>query len=468
MNTRITCAASTSSGWLLSITLGLPLFMSPGTATALDLQDKIDPLAEVLVDNGEVVGLVIGIVRDGQTQVLGYGETVKGAGKRPDGRTVYEIGSITKTFTAALLADMARRGEVKLDAPVQSLLPDDEVTMPTRDDQAITLAQLATHHSGLPRMPSNFKPAEPSNPYADYTADLMYAFLSDHKLRRKPGANYEYSNLGSGLLGHALALRTGKPYEAILTERVLKPLKMKNTSVTLTDAMRQRLAPPYVVGGQPNRNWDLAALSGAGGLRSTVDDMLLYVQANLATDDTPVHAALRDTHAARHRMPNGISIGLGWHIAREGATRVHSGMTGGYHSFVGFVPGRGIGVVVLSNTASPKVSALGEQVIRVAFGIAEKPMKFRKSVKVAPAKLKKCVGTYLLAPTFALTVTLEDGRLHVQATGQAKHPIFPESETKFFYKVVDAQITFDVDNDGKVKKLTLHQNGRDLPGQKVR
>ena len=154
-----------------------------------------------------------------------------------DGNTVFEMGSISKVFTGALLADMVARGEVKLDDPIAKYLPQ-TVKVPSRNGRQITLLDLATQSSGLPRLPSNMRPADFSNPYADYSVQQLYEFLSGYSLTRDPGQRYEYSNLGVGLLGHVLALRAGKSYEEILKERILDPLGMNDTRVDATPSMK--------------------------------------------------------------------------------------------------------------------------------------------------------------------------------------------------------------------------------------
>jgi CubicO group peptidase (beta-lactamase class C family) len=440
----------------------------PVPLAPLDFKSKIDPLAKPLVDDGYVVGCAIGIMKEDRTQVLAYGETEKGSGRAPDGDTVYEIGSITKTFTAIMLSDMARRGELKLDDAVQALLPQDQVTIPKRGEKPITLADLATHHSGLPRMPGNFKPADPRNPYADYTVKQLYEFLSASKPARDPGQGYEYSNLAVGLLGHILALKAQTGYESLLTDRILKPLKMSDTGITLTESQRKRLAPPYNAALKLDASWDLPTLAGAGAVRSTVNDMLKYLAANLATDEAPLTKSIAATHAPRHKIFGNQAIGLGWHIAGDGATRWHSGQTGGYACYAAFIPGRNIAVVVLANTASTEVPAFGESILRVALGIDVKPVVRRKAIEVDEATLKAYVGVYPIAPTLIMTITVEDGQLMAQLTGQEKLPLFAESKTKFFYKIVDAQVSFVADEKGAVTKLILHQNGRDMPAGKVK
>src|SRR5262245_9180723 len=156
------------------------------SACGLDLKSQIDPLTQPLVDQGKVVGMVIGVVRDGETQVLAYGETVKGSGNKPDGKTVYEIGSVTKAFTGDLIADAVLAGRMKLDDPAQKYMPK-SVKMPEFDGKPITIEHLATHTSGLPRLPDNMPFGDPMNPYADYTGKQMADFLNGHKLRRPPG-----------------------------------------------------------------------------------------------------------------------------------------------------------------------------------------------------------------------------------------------------------------------------------------
>ena len=433
--------------------------VSPSTGNALDLQAEIDPLAQQLLADEVAVGFVVGIYKDGEEQVITYGETEKGKGAAPDGDTIYEIGSVSKAFTGVLLADLVLRGRVKLDDPYQKYLPaaaKAELKNPTH----ITFQHLATQTSGLPRLPDNMRPADIANPYADYTFQQMFAFLKEHKLRRPPG-EYEYSNLGVGLLGVLLARREKTSYEELLVARIAKPCGMDDTRITLSEQQRQRLAPPYDAALQPAKNWDLPAVAGAGAIRSTTRDMLKFIQANLAADDQPLTKAFRLSHEKRQAIPGGQAIGLGWHIARDGVTRWHNGMSGGYAAWVSVIPARKLGVVVLSNTAAAQITELGEKITRIAAGEKVEPSPTPRTVKVAPEVLKSYQGVYAITPQFALTVTLEKGKLMVQATGQQKFQVYPESEKKFFYKVVNAQLTFVTGKSGKAERLILHQNGID-------
>jgi CubicO group peptidase (beta-lactamase class C family) len=428
------------------------------TTHALDLKPKIDPLAQPLIEDSMAVGLIIGVVKDNQTQVIAYGEKTKGSNVLPDADTVYEIGSISKVFTGILLADMVRKGIVKLEDPVQKYLPPG-VKMPVADDKPITLEHIVTHTSGLPRLPDNFAPADPTNPYADYSESQMFEFLNGHKLRRPPG-QYEYSNYAMGLLGHLIARKMGKSYEQYLIDQICIPVGMGDTSIVLNDDQRTRLATPYDGVLNPVNTWEIPTLAGAGGIRSTCNDMMDFIKVNLKSDNTPFTQALRMSHQKRHTIGGGMAIGMAWHINPDGI-RWHNGGTGGFHSWLGISPDQNVGVVVLVNTSNMRFTQFGEKVMQVALGQDVEPMEIRKVIDVSPDVLETYAGVYTLAPNFNLTVTLEEGKLMLQATGQGKYQVFPESRTKFFLKVVDAQISFILSKDGKVDHLVLHQGGID-------
>jgi CubicO group peptidase (beta-lactamase class C family) len=380
--------------------------------------------------------------------------------------SVFEIGSITKAFTGILLADMAARGEVSLTDPVSKHLPAG-VTMPSRGRE-ITLLDLATHRSGLPRLPSNMSPADRSNPYADYTVQQLYAFLSGHTLGRDVGAQYEYSNLGGGLLGHVLGRAASRSYEALVRERILQPLGMSMTGVTLTGDMREQLVAGHDMQGNVVPLWDLPTLAGAGALRSNMRDMLAFLGANFGPPTSLLERSMMASHEVRETAGPGMSIGLGWHIltVRDRKIVWHNGGTAGFRTFIGFDPDAHVGVVVLGNSAHI-MDDIGFHLINPAVPLAAAPVQ-RVAVTVPAAILQTYVGEYVLAPTFSIVISLERGALFGQATGQPRFAMFAESEREFFLRDVDAQVTFERDANGVVTGLVLHQGGQNIPGRKVR
>lgn len=447
-----------------------PLLLSLVAAASLSAQaapsdSAVRAVIKERVDAGRFAGIAVGFVsRNNQRRVIAYGP---GAGVQPfDGNTVFEIGSITKTFTAAILADMLKKGEVALDDPVAKYLPPGTV-IPERDGKKITLLDLATQSSGLPGMPDNFKPKDNANPYADYSVAQMFEFLGRYKLSRGIGEKYEYSNLGVGLLGQALSQRAGRDYEAVVTDRALKPLGMKDTRITLTKSMQARLAPGHAIDGTPAKNWDLPTFAGAGALRSTVSDMLTYVRANADSASKPLGATLAMTHGMRRPVSPVMTIGLAWHRLKTPAGRTivwHNGGTGGYRTFAGYDEASGQGIVVLSNTAQ-SVDDIGFHLLDASVPLLPLP-KVRKEVPLPAEILEKYVGTFELAPKFALVITREGAQLYAQATDQPRFPLFAEADGEFFLKVVDAQVSFTKDSTGIVTGLVLHQNGFNSPGKR--
>jgi CubicO group peptidase (beta-lactamase class C family) len=398
-------------------------------------------------------GIVVGLLDPGgRRRIIAVGV---------DSTSVFEIGSITKIFTASVLADMVDRGEVRLDDPVAKYLPP-TVRVPSRNGRQITLLDLATQVSGLPRMPANLTPHDSMNPYADYSVQQLYAFLSGYELPRDVGAAYEYSNLGVGLLGHALALKAGMRYEELVRRRILAPLGMRETAITLTPAMRAHLAPGHDDEGHVVPNWDLPTLAGAGALRSTTADMLVYLMANLDSTAKPLGRVLQQTHGGRQATDNpNVRIGLAWHILSRPVGNLvwHNGGTGGYRTFTGFDPVRRIGVVVLSNV-NVSVDDIGLHLLDETYALRQAPPR-RSEVAVDSVILRRYVGEYELTPAFHINVTRDGAHLFVQATGQPRFPIFGESDSTFFLKVVDAQLTFRPDG------LVLHQNGQHAPARKI-
>jgi len=313
-------------------------------------------------------GLVVGVMDHGQRRIFAYGAA------KPD--SIFEIGSITKTFTGLVLAQMVVQKKVTLDTPIRTLLPAGFVAKP--EGAEITLADLATQHSGLPRMPDNFKPQNPVNPYVDYHAAQLQEFIARHGVAKPADAAFLYSNLGFGLLGYELSLRAGVPYGQLVSTEVIGPLHLSDTGVELSPAQRSRLIQGYDYNFDPIGAWDFDVFAGAGAIKSTAADMLTYLDANLHPDkyaasaaaDSPA-ATLPAAVALDHQVRANVSvngdtrIALAWFFNPKTGSYSHAGGTGGYTSMASFNPGEDRAIVVLSNrdNMDPAAPQLVERVV---------------------------------------------------------------------------------------------------------
>lgn len=469
--------------------------------------------------------------------------------------TQFEIGSVTKVFTALLLAESERLGKVsRADPAAKYLLP------PADPDQAalakITLASLATHTSGLPRLSSNIGPNPDANPdpYARYDRALLVAALRTDGSTAPAGRSVAYSNFGVAVLGEALGAAWGTSYAEALRQQVLEPLGMKATTVGLAGVPPPSDFPPGHANGKTVPNWTFQAYAPAGAIRSSARDMARFLAACLGQGTRPLRAAIEATVQPQHAAADvGGQVGLGWFITEGGATW-HNGATAGSHAFVAFNPKTGAGVAILANVQlpseplgfgllgakppQPKVETtkdaadyVGRYPLSPAFAIdvtqrngvlhgqatgqpafamraiaadrfaivgVPAEISFErgadgkvtalvlhqngldqraprgelppapKEVVLPVETLREYVGDYPLAPQFVITISEADGALFAQATGQGKAPLFASAKDEFFYKIVNAQISFRRDASGKVTGLVLHQNGRDMPAEKVK
>jgi serine-type D-Ala-D-Ala carboxypeptidase/endopeptidase len=323
---------------------------------AADLQAVLNKDLAAALKSGQLApstgaGVSVGVIQHGKRYFYTYGTA------KPD--SIFEIGSISKTFTCLILSQMVEQGKVKFDTPVRELLPPGTVAKPAGDE--ITLLDIATQHSGLPRMPDNFKPADPNNPYADYGAANLYAFLAKQGLAKPAKPGFIYSNLAMGLLGQALAVRSGLPYPALMKEEVADPLGLVDTTVALSPAQQARFMQGHDSDHNPAHAWDLDALAGAGAIRSDSSDMLTYLQANLhpeslkhIADSSPaatLSAALVRQHELHADVAPGMRIALAWLYIEDAGDYWHNGGTGGFSSYSFFNPKGDYAAIVLVNTA---------------------------------------------------------------------------------------------------------------------
>jgi len=334
------------------------LILMASDVGADELQELVDARAKPLLKDHDALGIVVGIWKDGKPQIFAYGKVQTPNGEHPpDGDTLFEIGSITKTFTGILLAEAVKRKEVKLDDPVNLHLPKD-FQVSSKTEKAITLLHLATHRSGLPVEPPllGLFAHNSLNPYVDYDQKKLSAFLKLDRKLREPGEKYEYSNVGMGLLGHALVYAAkADSYNELVRERICKPLALKDTSEAQTGAQKLRLAWGHNAGGKPTDPWDFATLSGAGALRSSTQDLLRYAAANMNVGKSALWPSIEMSHEERSKAASkSVGVGLGWHRSQLKGERLclwHNGRTGGYQSMLALTPDRGTAVVILCSQA---------------------------------------------------------------------------------------------------------------------
>ena len=431
----------------------------------------IGGILETRIALREGAGMVAGVIEPAGKRLVARGP----AGASPfDADTVFEIGSITKVFTALLLADMALKGEVSLDDPAAKYLPEG-AAMPSRNGEEITLRHLSQHTSGLPSLPDNMPFSDPQDPYADYTEEHLLAFLASYQLTRDPGSEYEYSNFATGLLGYLLGRAAGTDYETLLRQRILDPLGMEDTAIALSPDQQRRFAQAHDGYMRPTKPWQLAVLAGAGALRSTASDVLVFASAAL-DPASPIAPALELSLLDRHGEQGQQQTALGWMIvpAPAGEVLAHGGGTGGFRSFLALQRDTGRAVVTLTNTmVEPSAQDIALHLL-VGSPVAEaRPVppappapEPREEIALTPAQLDHVAGTYRMAPGAEIVIRREGDQLLARLTGQPAFPIYPAAPLEFFWRVVNAQIRF-LEEGGKVTGAVFTQDGRTVELEKV-
>ncbi|HEU0033669.1 MAG TPA: serine hydrolase domain-containing protein [Kofleriaceae bacterium] len=397
---------------------------------------------------GELVsGLVVGLYDAGKLEIYGFGKGP--GGKPPNGRTLFDLGSITKVYTNLLLADAVQAKLVELDEPVSELLPPG-VTVPTANQTPITLRHLALHSSGLPRMPPSLVLRKtPPDPYASYSEDALYQDLIVTQLDAPPGTRIVYSNYGTGLLGVALGRKLGGGYAQALATRVLAPLGLRDTSFTVPAGAASRKALGTDDDLQPTSRWTWGALAAAGGLISSARDQLALIDAELdaaAGSKGTLRAQLRLTQETQLEGTTTDNAGLGWTIDSAGRY-LHSGGSGGFRSFIGFDPKTKRGVVVLASSYTTLVDFLGTAMFDVLERTAKPPPP------VPDEKLLALyAGTYDFSGT-KLAVVASGKRLYLEGPGEPRHRMAPfGGEHTFWIEALQSAARFDV-TGGVVKSV---------------
>jgi CubicO group peptidase (beta-lactamase class C family) len=448
----------------------------PILASAENFTDAIHAFLQYRVEvEKQDVGIVVGIVDANCSSIVSYGKLDNGTEQNVNGDTVFEIGSLTKTFTSLLLQDMVERGEMKLDDPVAKYLPK-SVKMPTYNGKEITLLQLSTHTSGLPTASVTWIPKRADNPRADYTIEKMYDFVSGYKLTREPGAKYEYSTVGVALLGQAIALKAGTNYESLVVDRICRPLKMDSTRITLTSKLKDRFATGHNSFGYAVSSSYWGALAPGAAFRSTANDLLKYVSANLGLTQSGLTPLMKKTHTAQfNEDANNIEMAMSWDIRRlPDETKIISqgGLTDGFIAFICFDTSRRRGVVALTNSQDFDLPGIAMILLESQWQSNHRP----KEAKVNNQIYDLYVGQYqsqVPEPLFlrGIGIRRQGTRLFTMAIGSKsmfvdmKLPaggfeLLPESQTGFFERLSGTPVTFSRDTQGKVAGLTIDYQGK--------
>lgn len=452
----------THASWCISsrVTLMVLLLTAISWTASATLTIDQEQWIEDGLQSGDLIGLVVVSVDGDSEQYFSFGRTSEKDPRAPNESAQFEIGSITKAFTNLLLAELVAKGKLGYDTTIADVMTNMEFE--NQDVGRITLLELATHTSGLPRLPANLVPGNQLDPYADYDTVALRTGVQSTRAGQTLSKTYAYSNFGVGLLGHLLGVTDGGGYEQALKTHVLKPLGME--TATFEDG--EMLIPGHHAG-QRTSNWHFTALSGAGSLRASGLELVRVFQPWL-TPGTNVlrHDVSADLEIAAPTDNSYMKITPVWYVMEDGDNRVfwHNGGTGGYRSFAGFNPVTGQGRVVLSNT-DYDVTEFGLGLLGI-----ERPRLAEESRGRAGNDVEdfsEYHGHFALAPDFVLSVFQLRGQLVLQATGQQALPLAPSGEDRFNIRSVDAQLVFERDNSGTVQRVILYQNGQVMPGDRV-
>jgi serine-type D-Ala-D-Ala carboxypeptidase/endopeptidase len=420
-------------------------------------------LAKRMEHNG--VGVVIGVIEPAGRRVVVYGRSGNPNERPLDGDTIFLLGSVSKSFVGLVLADMVRRGEVKLNDPASKFLPRG-VKMPRRG-RPITLVDLITHTSGLPAWPTNINMLAEPDPLEAYSVQDLYRFLSTYTPPHEPGGVPEYSNLGVALLGRLLGLRAGKEYKELLKERVLQPLGMESTAFQLSAEELQRLALGHDKDLQPTYTAETKTLYPSGALRSSANDLLKYLAANLGYVDTPLkEAMLYQRSAARvKRGADPSEVALGWVVGRVRGHEIfyHDGGKQGYRSVVAFDPARRLGVVVLANARSDESLPAWSRYLLTGEPLPPPPAPYpvRTFVSIDPFTLDRYAGEYRLANAgTVVNIVRRRDYLLVDDSSGSPTEMFSETLQDFGTRVGRLQVSFQTDANGNVTGLTWYPRGK--------
>jgi CubicO group peptidase (beta-lactamase class C family) len=441
---------------------GAGVFAGPSDLPSdTDIQRMVDDRVVTFHDS---VGLVVGVIEPAGRRLFVRGPAQVGNDDTVDGDTIFEIGSVSKVFTALALADEARRGELSLSDPAVKYLPSG-TTLPQHGPRPISLLDLGTHMSGLPNMPPNVAVTDFNNPNADMSQDQLLKSVAAYELTRDVGSGYQYSSAGYQLLGLAVADAAHTDFETVLRSRIFAPLKMTDTRIASSLDEKDRMSAGYDAHLRPVPHERPPPLPGSGGMRSTANDLLNFLAANIGLTGSPLAPAMADMlKVTRQTQYLELKAALGWHVATlHGVEMVwENGQTAGYRAFIGFVPKSRIGVVVLANSANT-IDDIGVHILD-----KDTPLRhLHREVEIKTSQFDNYIGRYQVNENFALNVTRDANSLYIQGTGQPRAELYFAGDDQFFLRVVDGTVIFETDGSGRARSLTLSQDGKTVPAQLV-
>lgn len=440
------------------------LFSASGFAQSAasnqEIVSKVDEYMNALVSARKYGGAAL-VARDGKTIVSrGYGLANAELNVPNTAQTKFRIGSLTKQFTAAAILLLQERGKLNVRDAACKYLSDCPQTW-----REITIHQLLTHTSGIPNITA--LPDWEAKKTLPATPAQTVARVRDLPTEFKPGERFNYSNTNYLLLGLIVEKTSGKTYEAFMNENVFAPLKMTNTGLDRSEQILKNRADGYSRAGETIINasyTDMNLPFAAGALYSTVEDLFLWDQALYGEN----FLSKKSLDAMFTAEKNGYAYGWGTGTLNNRRIIAHTGGIEGFSAHISRFPDQRAVVIVLLNNDNAAANLVANDLAAILFGEKYEIPKTPQQASLDPKIYDQYVGQYEIAPGFVLTISREGNKLMAQATGQSSAELFPESETKFFLRVVDARITFEKNASGQVTGLTLHQGGQNIPAKKIK
>ena len=435
------------------------LLALPGILFAQSTSEKLEQYFKAAEKAGLFNGTAL-VVQNGKVLMQGgYGVRNTDAATLSDVNTIYQIGSVTKQFTSAIVLKLAEEGKLAITDKVSKYLPD------FPNAEKITIENLLSHTAGIYNYTNNgeFMEKDVEKPLH---MNALYNMVKDKPLEFEPGSKMSYSNTGYMLLGYIIEKVTGKKYEDVVRQEIFTPLQMTHSGFDFKNLQAADKAIGYsgIQNGKGNKTMivDSTVSFAAGAIYSTVSDLDKWNNAVLSGKIIK-KSSLENAFTPRHNK-----YGLGWTIDSVAGKRVIS-HGGGIHGFLSYnltIPEENTSVILLSNVSTSKPGKVSQDVMAILHDRPYTLPEVKEEIAVDEKILKQYEGEYELAPTFVITITVENGGLKGQPTGQPKVDLYATSETEFFLKVVDAKIVFVKNDKGEVEKLILHQNGKEMPGMK--